>query len=145
MPRLVRIEAPAAPGPELTAAVRRLLPQLTGQPAGPDVLVAALADPAVTVLAAREGGAIVGVALVAVYRKLSGVEARLEDVVVDEPARGAGAGSALVEAAIELARARGATHLELTTSPRREAANRLYERLGLRRRETNVYRIDLVP
>jgi GNAT superfamily N-acetyltransferase len=107
------------------------------------VLAAALADPAVTVLAAWEGAAVVGVALMAVYRKLSGVEARLEDVVVDEAARGAGTGAALVRAAIEVARTRGATHLELTTSPRREAANRLYGRLGFVRRETNVYRLDL--
>ena len=119
------------------------MPQLTGRAVGPDVLAAALDDEAVTVLVARDGDAIVGLALLAVYRKLSGVEGRLEDVVVDEAARGAGTGRALVEAAIELARTGGATHLELTTSPRREAANRLYQRLGFSRRETNVYRIDL--
>jgi len=64
-------------------------------------------------------------------------------VVVDEPARGTGAGEALVRAAAAVARARNAGRLELTSSPWRESANRLYQRLGFQRRETNVYRLDL--
>jgi GNAT superfamily N-acetyltransferase len=92
---------------------------------------------------ARRGEVVVGLALVAVYARLTGVEGRLEDVVVDGSHRGAGVGRALVEAAIEVARARGASHLELTSGPGREAANRLYRRLGFRPRETSVYRLAL--
>ena len=106
-------------------------------------MAAVLADPATTLLAACDGGTIVGVAVVAVYRRLSGVSARLDDVVVDGGARGRGAGGALVEAAIEVARQRGAYSLELTSSPWREAANRLYARRGFQRRDTNMYWLKL--
>ena len=142
---MTAVERVEAAGPELEEAVRRLLPQLTtGRPApAARELEALVADPAVTVLAARRDGAIVGLALVAVFTRLSGVAARLEDVVVDEPARGAGVGAALVTAALAVAGERGATSLELTSGPCRAAASRLYPRLGFRRRDTNVYSLDL--
>jgi GNAT superfamily N-acetyltransferase len=139
------VEPVAAAGPELEEAARRLVPQLMTSrpvPVARD-LAALLADPAVTVLAARRDGAIVGLALVVVFPRLSGVVARLEDVVVDAAARGAGVGAALVTAAVAVARERGATSMELTTGPWRQAANRLYPRLGFRRRDTNVYALDL--
>jgi ribosomal protein S18 acetylase RimI-like enzyme len=131
--------------PELTCAVGRLLTQLTKTVAPPadDALDALLADSSVTLLAAWQDDAIVGFALIAVYRRLSGTVAHLEDVVVDQAARGAGIGEALVRAAAAVARARGADRIELTTSPAREPANRLYRRLGYQRRETNVYGLDL--
>ena len=110
---------------------------------GPVALAEVLADPATTLLAARDGGGIVGLAVVAVYRRLSGVSAHLHDVVVDGAARRRGGGGALVEAAIEVARERGAYSLELTSAPWREAANRLYPRLGFQRRDTNVYWLKL--
>lgn len=121
------------------------MPQLraTAQPPSPEALAKVLADPATTLLAAYEGDAILGLAVVAVYRRLSGVSAHIHDVVVDGAARGRGAGAALVTTAIEVARERGADGLELTSAPRREAANRLYPRLGFQRRETNVYWLKL--
>jgi ribosomal protein S18 acetylase RimI-like enzyme len=64
----------------------------------------------------------------------------IEDVVVDGEARGAGVGEALSRAAIEEAERRGARTLDLTSRPSREAANRLYQRLGFVARETTVYR-----
>jgi ribosomal protein S18 acetylase RimI-like enzyme len=36
----------------------------------------------------------------------------------------------------------GARTVDLTSRPGREAANRLYARLGFKRRETNVYRYE---
>ena len=36
----------------------------------------------------------------------------------------------------------GAKTIDLTSRPSREAANRLYQRLGFEMRETNVYRYD---
>jgi len=121
------------------------MPQLRpgARAAGPVALAEVLADPATTLLAARDGGDIVGLAVVAVYRRLSGVSAHLHDVVVDGAARRRGCGGALVEAAIEVARERGAYSLELTSAPWREAANRLYPRLGFQRRDTNVYWLKL--
>ena len=46
---------------------------------------------------------------------------------------------------VRLAREIGADQVDLTSAPEREAANRLYQRLGFERRETNVYRLPLVP
>ena len=63
--------------------------------------------------------------------------------VVDEAARGLGVGEALTRLALETARTFGARTVELTSRPSREAANRLYQRIGFERRETNLYRIEL--
>jgi ribosomal protein S18 acetylase RimI-like enzyme len=73
----------------------------------------------------------------------TGVRAWIEDVVVDDGSRGAGVASALVAAALERAQEQGARTVDLTSRPDREAANRLYVRLGFERRETNVYRRTL--
>ncbi|HKF16898.1 MAG TPA: GNAT family N-acetyltransferase [Candidatus Dormibacteraeota bacterium] len=145
MPRPLHIEAITAVTPQVEAALERLMPQLRpGATApGPETLADVLADPSTTLLAACDGGTIVGLAVVAVYRRLSGVSAHLHDVVVDGAARRRGGGGALVEAAIEVARRRGAYSLELTSAPWREEANRLYPRLGFQRRDTNVYWLRL--
>jgi ribosomal protein S18 acetylase RimI-like enzyme len=60
--------------------------------------------------------------------------------VVDETARGKGVGAALNTEAISLAHEMGAKSIDLTSRPSREAANRLYQRLGFEQRDTNVYR-----
>ena len=145
MPRSFHVEEVGAATREVEAAVQGLLPQLRrgAEPPSPEVVAVVLADPATVVLAACEGDRIVGLAVVAVYHRLSGVSAHLHDVVVDGGARGRGVGAALVEQAIEVARRRGAYSLELTSAPWREAANRLYPRLGFHRRETNVYWLKL--
>ncbi len=76
----------------------------------------------------------------AVFRVPTGLRAWIEDVVVDESARGAGAGEALVRSAVGRAEAVGARTVDLTSRPSREAANRLYLRVGFETRTTNVYR-----
>jgi ribosomal protein S18 acetylase RimI-like enzyme len=60
--------------------------------------------------------------------------------VVDETARGRGVGEALSQEAVRRALALGARTVELTSRPSREAANRLYQRLGFVRRDSNLYR-----
>jgi ribosomal protein S18 acetylase RimI-like enzyme len=79
----------------------------------------------------------------AVFRIPTGVRAWIEDVAVDTEARGKGIGEALTREAVRLAAARGARTIELTSRPSREAANRLYRRLGFELRETNVYRYTI--
>jgi ribosomal protein S18 acetylase RimI-like enzyme len=99
-----------------------------------------------TVLVARDGGpggTIVGSLTLAMFRIPTGVRAWIEDVVVDESARGRGVGEALTQEALGRARAAGARTVELTSRPSREAANRLYLRLGFEVRDTNVYRFSL--
>jgi len=102
-----------------------------------------VADPATTLLVAREEGRMLGMLTLAVFRVPTGVRAWIEDVVVDDGSRGAGVASALVRAALEQADRQGARTVDLTSRPEREAANRLYVRLGFERRETNVYRYSV--
>lgn len=90
-----------------------------------------------------DDGTLVGMLTLALFRIPTGLQARIEDVVVDDAARGRGIAQALTHAALNLARAAGARKVDLTSHPSREAANRLYQRLGFASRETNVYRFDL--
>jgi ribosomal protein S18 acetylase RimI-like enzyme len=126
---------------ELAAAVARLVPQLSASRMPPtrEQLVSLVEQPGATLLVARDGGEILGMLTLVVYRLPTGIRARVEDVVVDGTARGRGVGEALTRVALERATAAGAAVVELTSAPSREAANRLYPRLGFERRETNVY------
>jgi ribosomal protein S18 acetylase RimI-like enzyme len=145
LPMTVRIEAATEATPELREALAALLPQLNPSLPIPSVehLAAVVADPAVTLLVARDGPAIVGLAAVVVYVTPIWCKARIEDVVVDEAARGRGVGEALVRECIEVARRHGAGMVELQSARSREAANRLYPRLGFALRDSNVYRLTL--
>jgi ribosomal protein S18 acetylase RimI-like enzyme len=127
---------------ELVEALARLVPQLSSSadPPGQAELTEIVTSPTTSLLVARIDGRIVGSLTLCVFRIPTGVRAWIEDVVIDADARGAGVGAALNEHAIELAHKRGARSVDLTSRPSREAANRLYQRLGFERRETNVYR-----
>jgi ribosomal protein S18 acetylase RimI-like enzyme len=129
---------------ELVAAFARLIPQLTSAPPpDADDLAAVIAQPGASVLVAREGNAIVGLTCLTIYRIFTGLQARIDDVVVDTARRGRGIGEALTREAMRIARTAGARTLHLTSHPSREAANRLYARLGFVRRETNVYKLQM--
>lgn len=143
----MRVEVVTEATPALDAAMARLLPQLNPRLTVPDMdrLRRLVADPAVTLLIARDGGEIVGTTTVIVYTTPFWIKARLDEVVVDGSARGKGAGEALVRASLEVAREHGAQIVELQSGrgPNREAAHRLYERLGFKTRDTDVFRIVL--
>ena len=130
---------------ELVSAFEHLIPQLSSSSPPPDrAALGELVDGADTVLfMARVEGAIVGSLTLAFYRIPTGMKAWIEDVVVDDAARGYGVGRLLNEAALEEARRRGAKNVNLTSRPHREAANRLYTRIGFHLRESNQYRYDL--
>jgi len=83
---------------------------------------------------------ILGMLTLVVFRIPTGIRAWIEDVVVDRAAGRRGAGEALTRAALELAGELGAQTVDLTSRPSREAANRLYQKVGFEARETNVYR-----
>ena len=132
--------------PEIVEAVGRLLPLLSSSPAPSAGQVAEMVDsPATTLFVARDGenGPIVGILTLAIFRIPSGVRAWIEDVIVAEEARGQGCGEALNRAAMAAAGAAGARTVDLTSRPSRAAANRLYERIGFVRRDTNVYRFEV--
>ena len=127
----------------LTDAVGRLVPQLSRTSRAPTHAELGEIAATQTLLVERDGDAVNGALTLVLYRIPTGLRARIEDVVVDESARGRGVGEALTREAIRLAREAGARHVELTSHPSREAANRLYRRLGFELRETNAYRLPL--
>ena len=141
----MRIDVVREATPELHEALARLLPQLNPTLPVPDMerLERLLADPAVTLLVARDGGQVVGTTTVVVYTTPFWIKARLDEVVVDRSARGKGVGEALVKAALDIGRQRGAQVAELQSGrgPNRESAHRLYQRLGFRIRNSDVMRI----
>lgn len=141
----VSVEVAEQVTPTLVDAFARLVPQLSrsSSPPGAEELEALLAAPGTSVLVAYDGDAVVGTLTLVAFRIPTGVRAWIEDVVVDEAARGKGVGEALTRRALELAGEVGAATVDLTSRPSREAANRLYQRLGFERRDTNVYRFDL--
>ena len=130
---------------ELVDAMQRLIPQLSSSnpPPGRAELEEIVASPATTLFVARRRDRIVGALTLVAFRIPTGVRTRIEDVVVDETVRGQRVGERLSEAALERARQLGARSTDLTSRPSREAANRLYARMGFQQRESNVYRYTL--
>ena len=146
------VELITAATPEIHEAMGRLIPQLSrsAAPMSEADVQRFLAQSGVHFFVFRSETAdaegnhpILGMLSLATFEIPTGVRAWVEDVVVDEAARGQGAGLALVEAAIEHAKTVGARTVDLTSRPTREAANRLYQRAGFQLRETNVYRVTL--
>jgi ribosomal protein S18 acetylase RimI-like enzyme len=137
------IEIVETPTDEVVTALARLLPQLSSATPPSAAELATIIAGGSTVFVARVDGMIVGSLTLVMYRIATGLKAWIEDVVVDEAARGHGVGEALNFAAIEEARRHGAKAVSLTSRPSREAANRLYQRIGFSARDTNVYRYDL--
>ncbi len=146
------VELITAATPELHEAMGRLLPQLSrsAAPMSEADVERFLSQSSVHLFVFRAETAdadgnnpILGMLSLATFEIPTGVRAWVEDVVVDEAARGQGAGLALVKAAIEHAKTVGARTVDLTSRPTREAANRLYQRAGFQLRETNVYRVTL--
>jgi ribosomal protein S18 acetylase RimI-like enzyme len=130
---------------ELVEAFTRLIPQLSSSSSPPTAdELSEIVDSADSVLfVARYDGRIVGSLTLAFYRTPTGLKAWIEDVVVDDEARGNGIGEALSRAALDEARRRGAKHVSLTSRASRESANRLYQGIGFELYETNVYRYPL--
>ncbi|MGA0034871.1 MAG: GNAT family N-acetyltransferase [Ilumatobacteraceae bacterium] len=133
----------------LVESFSRLIPQLSSSSPPPTSaeLLSIIDNPnSVLFIAEVESDgerSVVGSLTLAFYRIPTGLKAWIEDVVVDESARGLGVGEALNLAAIDEARQRGAKNVSLTSRSSREAANRLYQRLGFEPYETNLYRFGL--
>ncbi len=142
---MIEVEAATAVDDDLCAAVDRLVSQLSrsSPPPSRSVLERMVADAATTLFVARDETAIVGMLTLATFQIPTGVRAWIEDVVVDGEARGKGVAVALVEAALARSADVGARTVDLTSRPHREAANRLYLRMGFEVRQTNVYRRTL--
>ncbi|WP_316779188.1 GNAT family N-acetyltransferase [Streptomyces sasae] len=138
----VQVEIAGDVSPELVDAFGRLLPQLspTAAPLDHAAVERMLTCDANTVLVARVAGTIVGMLTLVLLPLPAGLRGRIEDVVVDGDARGRGIAGLLVQEALRIAAQAGARTVDLTSRPDREAANRLYERIGFEARQSKVYR-----
>jgi ribosomal protein S18 acetylase RimI-like enzyme len=140
---VARVEEATGVSADLTAAIGRLVGQLSSSATAPreDDVREIVESPATRLLVARDDDdAIIGALTLVLFRIPTGMRAWIEDVVVDESARGRGVGEALTREALRLAADAGARSVDLTSRPSRTAANRLYRRLGFEERETTVYR-----
>ncbi|MFC4072559.1 GNAT family N-acetyltransferase [Actinoplanes subglobosus] len=129
---------------ELLESFGRLLPQLSRSARVLDAaaLRGLIEWPGNHILVARVDGRIMGTLTLVTFPIPTGLRAWIEDVVVDEAARGHGVGAALTTEAVRIARAAGARTVDLTSRPSRVAANRLYERLGFAVRDSKVFRLS---
>lgn len=127
---------------EVVEAFRRLTPQLSSSADPPDreALTGIVGSPASTLLIARSEDEIAGTLTLVMFPIPTGLRAWIEDVIVDQAARGQGIGEILTTEALTLAKAAGAKTVDLTSRPSREAAGRLYERVGFEPRSTRHYR-----
>jgi ribosomal protein S18 acetylase RimI-like enzyme len=138
----LRIEIVSEETPALIAAINALLPQLTSspKPVKQEDLKAIIASPCAVLMIAQWNGALAGMLTLGWFPAPTGLRAFIDDVVVDERYRGHGIGEVLVRSALDHARKVNAKTVDLTSRPAREAANRLYRRIGFEKRETNPYR-----
>jgi ribosomal protein S18 acetylase RimI-like enzyme len=138
----VRVEELREVTDEVVETFNRLLPQLSrsAPPLDRAALDRLVSSEATTVLIARADGQIAGTLSLVMFPIPTGLRAWIEDVVVDQAARGRGIGEALTVEALRLAEAAGARTVDLTSRASREAAGRLYERVGFQSRETRFYR-----
>jgi ribosomal protein S18 acetylase RimI-like enzyme len=143
----VEVEAVHQVTDEFVEAAGRLLPQLSGSAAllDADSLTRIVGHQAITLFVARSESGVVGMLTLVTFPLPSGLRARIEDVVVDQDARGQGVGTALTMAALDLAQEQGARSVDLTSRASRVAANRLYQQLGFELRDSNVYRYRPEP
>ncbi len=143
--KVLHIEIATEFSESLLSELNVLIPQLSRSsgPMSKNDLSEIIADRDATLIVARdESGTAAGMLTLIVFRIPTGIRAWIEDVVVDQSARGKSVGSYLVQRANEIATAKGAKSVDLTSRPDREAANRLYVREGFELRKTNVYRFS---
>lgn len=138
--KIVRLSTASA---SALADIRNLLNQLSESPkkVTPVGVKKVLAHPDVEIWVARAGARIVGMATLIIVHKLCAISSDVESVVVDEAYRGQGLGKALMKKLVARARARHAKRVDLTSNPARTAANAMYQKLGFKKRDTNVYRL----
>ncbi len=144
--RTVKVAIATTLTPAIVDAVDRLVPQLSQSKPPPtvDELGDLVSSPATDLfIALDDDGTIVAMATLVNFRIPTGVRGWIEDVVVDESARGRGVGEAVTQAMLDRARELGCLTVDLTSRPARDVANRLYQRAGFVKRDTNVYRYQL--
>jgi ribosomal protein S18 acetylase RimI-like enzyme len=144
---MIRVEQVKEVNAEIVQAIQYLFPQLTQFSPIPDeeALQNIVKSQTTSLWIARNGdGEIIAMLSLAIYRTTTGIHAWIEDVVVDQKARRQGVADLLTQSAVEFAQQNGAKAVSLTSRPEREAANRLYQKLGFELVNTNLYRKNLL-
>ena len=138
----MKIERVTIVDDHIVSSFSRLIPQLTGKEKYPsrDELEEVVKSENSYLFIATIDGEVTGSLTLLFNRLVTGLKGWIEDVVVDEAARGKGVATALIWHALKIAEENEVLHVDLTSQPVREAANRLYLKLGFTERETNVYR-----
>ncbi len=131
--------------PTLIKAFQRLIPQLNPASRVPNQaeLQEVIDSKNTFLFAGTENDEIVGTISLVVYKIPTGNKAWIEDVIVDETMRGKGYGRKLMLHAIEFAKSRGISKINLTSNPTRIAANKMYQQLGFEQYITNMYRLEV--
>lgn len=91
----------------------------------------------------REDGHIIATGTLCVMHTLEFTIAGVESVVVSRKFRGKGYGKEIITHIIDTAKHMKVHHLHLTSNPKREAANKLYQSMGFEEYKTNCYRLFL--
>lgn len=142
-------EVEVAPLAEADIETVQVLGQLLGQVSSSATPLTAervrdvLRTPLTSILIARLNGKIVGMALLVTMRTLARDTGYVEEVVVNQDARGQHVGTALTKGLLDLAVEKRLQFVDLTSRPSRDIANSMYQHLGFRLRQTNCYRHDL--
>jgi ribosomal protein S18 acetylase RimI-like enzyme len=130
---------------ELVSGITRLLPQLLDEEKVVTAadLEAVIHHPNVFLFIATIGDTVVGTAQLSIYPRTYGPKAWIDGVIVDSEQRGKGIATIVMDAVLAHARKLNIEELSLTSSPKREAANHLYTKLGYEKYDTNYYRYVL--
>ncbi len=108
-----------------------------------EALLHVLKDDNCRLFALMDEGSVMGCATLCVFHSPTGRNASVEDVVVSSRCRGRHWGRALMVRVLEEAQMFAPIEVQLTSKPKRVAANALYQSLGFQRKETNCYRLAL--
>ena len=91
----------------------------------------------------KEQGQIVGIAMMAMYKVISGHKGMIEDVVVDQVHRGKGIGRKLMEKLLEEGKNRNLDEILLFSGHHRTPAITLYKSLGFQLKDSGLYRREM--
>ena len=131
---------------EILIAFKLLIHQLSPNKKSPskkDLEEIVNSENSILFIAKDENEEITGTLTLLINRIPTGQKVWIEDVVVDNKFRGKGIGQKLTQHAIDYAIKKGIKEINLTSNPARIVGNKLYQKLGFIKRETNVYRLNI--
>src|SRR6185312_3803799 len=107
-----------------------------------DDLEAITSDKNVLFIVVKDDKKVIGMATGYLITKFGKRTGFVEDVVVDDGYRGQGLGQKVMEKLLEESKKAGATQMYLTSGHDRVAAQSLYQKLGFKKRDTDVFKLE---